>query len=48
MEIPDEAIIADKIIVIPEHFIGQAIVVGDHPEEYDQDNAEPAFGREVF
>ena len=48
MEIFDVAVIVDKVIVVPEHFIGQAIVIRDHPDEDDKDNADPAFGGDVF
>ena len=48
MEIFDEAVVADKVIVIPEHLVGQAIVIRDGANEYDKDNAQPALGGEFF
>ena len=48
MKIPDETVIVDKIIIVPKHLIGQAIVIGNHSSKCDQDNGEPALGEEIF
>jgi len=48
MEIPDITVIVDEIVIIPEHLVGQAIMIGYHPKEHDQKDAEPFLGGDLL